>query len=80
MVKLILASPVDPGQLKELEKSLRQVQGLRVVLVGSSVEEGTRVMVSVEESIPLVGILSEMSAVEQVAKAGRDIRVTLLAP
>ncbi len=79
MVKLAIASPVDYGQVRELEGYLRQVQGLRLVLVGGSVEEGVKIVVSAEKPIPLVGILRELPPVEQVVKEGKEIQVTLKA-
>jgi len=79
MVKLAIASPVDYGQVRELEGYLRQVQGLRLVLVGGSVEEGVKIVVSAEKPIPLVGILRELPPVEQVVKKGKEIQVTLKA-
>ena len=79
MVKLAIASPVDYGQVRELEGYLCQVQGLRLVLVGGSVEEGVKIVVSAEKPIPLVGILRELPPVEQVVKKGKEIQVTLKA-
>jgi len=79
MVKLAIASPVDYEQMKELSEYLRQVQDLRLVLVGGSVEEGTKIVVSVEKPIPLVNVLREMPPVEQVIKKGKEIQVTLKA-
>lgn len=79
MVKLAIASPVDYGQVRELEGYLRQVQGLRLVLVGGSVEEGVKIVVSAEKPIPLVGILRELPPVEQVVEKGKEIQVTLKA-
>ncbi len=79
MVKLAIASPVDYGQVRELEGYLCQVQGLRLVLVGGSVEEGVKIVVSAEKPIPLVGILRELPPVEQVVKKGKEIQVRLKA-
>jgi hypothetical protein len=77
MVELMIVPPVDLGQLENLGKALRQVENLRLVLVGGSVDEGNRIVVSAEEPIPLLRILGEMPAVEQVAKKGSEIQVTL---
>ena len=79
IVKLAIASPVDYEQMKELSEYLRQVQNLHLVLVGGSVEEGTKIVVSAEKPIPLVSVLREMPPVEQVVKKGKEIQVTLKA-
>ena len=71
--------PIGLGQLENLEKDLRQVENLRLVLVGGSVEKGSRIVVSAEEPLPLLHILGEMPAVEQVIKKGSEIQVTLKA-
>ena len=76
-MKLAIESPVSYEQMKELGEYLRQVQNLRLVLVGASEEEGTKVMVSAEKPLPLLRVLSEIPSVEQVAKKGRDIQVKL---
>ena len=79
MVKLVIASPVDYEQMRKWEEYLHQVQNLHLVLVGSSVEEGTKVVISAEKPIPLISILREMPLVEQVVKLGKEIQVTLKA-
>jgi len=79
IVKLAIASPADYEQMKELSEYLRQVQNLHLVLVGGSVEEGTKIIVSAEKPIPLVSVLREMPPVEQVVKKGKEIQVTLKA-
>ncbi len=71
--------PIGLGQLGDLEKDLRQVENLRLVLVGGSVGEGNRIVVSAEEPIPLLHILREMPAVEQAVSKGSEIQVTLKA-
>ena len=82
-MKLVIASPVDYEQMRELEEYLGQVQELRLVLVGGSVEEGVeegiKIIISAEKPIPLIGVLREMPPVEQVVKKGKEIQVTLKA-
>ncbi|MCL0070143.1 hypothetical protein M1N85_05540, partial [Dehalococcoidia bacterium] len=66
-------------QMRELEEYLRQVQHLRLVLVGGSVKEGTKILVFAQKPIPLINVLREMPPVEQVVKKDKEIRVTLRA-
>ena len=82
-MKLAIASPVDCDQMRELEEYLCQVQELRLVLVGGSVEEGVeegiKIIISAEKPTPLISVLREMPPVEQVVKKGKEIQVTLKA-
>ena len=78
-VNLVIEPPIALDQMRKLEEFLCQVQNLRLVLIGGSVEEGTKIIVSAEKPIPLVSVLSEMSPVERVAKKGSEILVTLKA-
>lgn len=79
MVELTVMPPIDLVQLENLEKALRQVENLRLVLVGGSAGKGSRIVVSAEEPIPLLGILREMPAVGGVVRRGGEIQVTLKA-
>ena len=76
-MKLAIASPVDYEQMRKLEEYLRQVENLRLVLIGGSIEEGIKIVVSAEKPIPLLNVLREMPPVEQVIKIGKEIQVTL---
>ncbi|MFC2016312.1 hypothetical protein ACFLUF_01215, partial [Chloroflexota bacterium] len=79
VVKLRIVAPVDLGQMRKLREHLCQVEDLGLVLVGGSVDEGTAIVVSVANPIPLIDILREMPPVEQVVKKGEDIQVMLKA-
>ena len=71
--------PVDLGQVGELEEYLRQVQNLRLVLIGGSVEEGSEIVVSAEKPVSLISVLREIPLVERVVKKDKEIQVTLKA-
>lgn len=77
VIKLAVVSPIDYRGLKKFEEYLSRDQNLRLVFVGGSVHEDTRIVVSVEKPIDLVKILSEMPPVERVVKKGKEIRVIL---
>jgi hypothetical protein len=77
LVRLTIMPPVDSGQLSNLEEHLCQVQDLRLVLIGGSVTDGTEIVVSTENPIPLLDILREMPPVAQVAKKGKTTQITL---
>jgi len=74
---LAILPPVNSNQMKNLEEGLRQVQDLQVVLVSGSMDEGTRVVVSVRKPVPLVSVVGEMPLVEQAVKKGKEIQVSL---
>ena len=79
IVKLTIVPPIDLGQVRKLEEYLSQVQDLRLVLIGGSVDEGTEIVVSAENPIPLTDVLREIPPVEQVVKKGKKIQITLKA-
>ena len=77
VVTLSIMPPVDLGQIKSLEESLQQAPDLRLVLVGGSPANGTEMVISAENPIPLMDILTGMPPVAQVTKKGKNIQVTL---
>lgn len=79
IVKLTILPPVDSGQVSKLEEHLSQVTDLRLILVGGSAAEGTEIVVSAENPIPLMEILKEMPPVAQVTKKGKATQITLKA-
>lgn len=79
VVTLAIVPPIDLGQLAALKKDLGQVENLRLVLVGGSVEGGSKIIVSAEEPLLLLDILEEMPAVDQVFRKGSEIQVRLKA-
>ena len=79
IVKLTILPPVDSGQVSKLEEHLSQVTDLRLILVGGSATEGTEIVVSAENPIPLMEILKEMPPVAQVTKKGKATQITLKA-
>ena len=77
IVKLTIMPPIDIGQVRKLEEYLYQVQDLRLVLVGGSIDEGTEILVSAENPIPLIDALRELPPVDQIVKKGKTIQLTL---
>jgi chemotaxis protein histidine kinase CheA len=78
-VELAIVPPIDLAQMENLAKGLSQVENLRLILVGGSVDRGSRIIVSAEEPVPLLSILREMPVVEQVDRKGAEIQVRLKA-
>ena len=79
MVALSILPPIYPGQLDSLKRALLKVEDLRVVMVGGAVDEGSRVLVSAEEPLPLLNILRIIPVVEEVVVKGGEIQLRLKA-
>ena len=75
--ELVVPSPVSFEQVKQFAERLGQVENLKVVWLGGSVDEGTIIGVSVQKPMTLIQILNEMPAVEKVDKKGEKIIVML---
>ena len=78
-INLVLMPPAGVLQIKNLGEKLRLIQNLRVILIGGSVDESTRVVVSAEQPIPLIDVLSQIPIVDQVTKKGKEIQISLKA-
>jgi len=76
-VRLKIASPIDLGKMSKFLERLKQVNGLRLSLIGGSVSEGTKAVVIADIPTPLYGIIKEMPPVVQVVKRGNILEVTL---
>jgi len=61
------------------KKRLEEVENLRIVLVGGSVDEGGIIVVSVQKPVTLIRVLNEMPTVEKVDKKDKNIVVALKA-
>jgi hypothetical protein len=79
MVTLLIALPVDYMRVREFQELLAQIKDLQVMLVGGSADEGSMIVVSAQQSVPLLGILSELPLVEGVSKKDRGIEIRLKA-
>jgi hypothetical protein len=77
LVTLSIVPPADSAQVKKLEDSLHESPDLQLVVIGGSAASGTDMVISAENSIPLVDILMEMPPVAQVTKKGKTLQVTL---
>ena len=79
-IRLIVASPVGFEQVRQFQGLLGELENLRIVWVGGSVDEGTVITVSVQQPTTLIRSLSEMPVVQKVDKKGENIVVMLRAP
>ena len=76
-VNILLQRP-NAEQVYSLEKALRVVQNLRVVLITGSTDGARKIVVQAEQPLPLVDILSRIPVVDEVTQFGwREIQLSL---
>ena len=78
-INIVLMPPAGVLEIKNLEEKLRLIRNLRVILTSGSVDEPARIVVSAEQPILLIDVLSQMAVVDQVTKKGKEIQVLLKA-
>ena len=71
----ILMLGVNSDQVNELEQSLYQIEGMRLLLIGGSAEEGTECVVYTDKPMALTDALKKMLFVEDTIENGNTIRV-----
>lgn len=76
-VKIIIQAPINLPQLGNLTDFLNSIPESRIVLSGGSVREGNKIIIACEQPTPLLQLLSECSAIDELGTRGRDIMVTL---
>ncbi|MFC1865431.1 hypothetical protein ACFLYB_01795 [Chloroflexota bacterium] len=77
MVKLQIAPPVDSRHMKELENKLRQIKGLKLMLIGGIADGGMHIVVSIKKRSPLLKILFDIPQVEEASGKGDEIYISL---
>ena len=77
VVRLALAKQVDYESVKQFHELLSQMENLRLMSIGGSANEGTKIVVSIVEPIPLLQVLGVLPIVEQVFKKDDEIQVDL---
>lgn len=77
MINIVVMPPAGALEIKNLEEKLHLIQNLRVILISGSVDEPSRIIVSAEQSIPLIDVLSQIDVVDQVTKKGKEIQILL---
>lgn len=79
-VRLVVPLTVGVKEVRRLKEHLQKVDSLKIVLTGGSEEEGHIILLTLQEPATLIGIIKEMSLVENIDKRGKDIVVTLKNP
>ena len=78
--RLVVPLPAGFEQVRQFEESLKQIENLRIIWTGGSVDEGAIIGVSVQKPMALIRIVNEMPMVEKVYKNGEKIVVVLKTP
>jgi len=75
--QLVLPLTVGFKQVRQIADYLTEIEGVKVVWTGGSVDEGTFIAISVTKAMPVASIISKMPMVEGVEVKGDKIAVTL---
>lgn len=76
-VKIVIQSPIVLTQLNNLTNYLKNIPELKIILTGGSTREGNKIIIGLEQPMPLLGVLTECPAIEELGTRGRDVIVTL---
>jgi HD-GYP domain-containing protein (c-di-GMP phosphodiesterase class II) len=76
-VRLTVPVTSDAVEVRRFRKELEKIKDLKIVMTGSSEEDGHLFVFSLEEPVALMGAVGKISAVESIAKKGKNILVTL---
>ena len=76
IVRIVLPQ-ANLNQVKIVEQYLLQIQNLRLLLVGGSVEAGSEFIVSADKPVPLTSLLERIDFLEGVVAKGNCIQLTM---
>jgi HD-GYP domain-containing protein (c-di-GMP phosphodiesterase class II) len=76
-VRLVLPGTDETVQVRKFRKELQKIEGLTIVMFGSSEEDGHMFVLSLAEPMALISAVGAIPSVENVGKKGKDIQVTL---
>ncbi|OGO31596.1 MAG: hypothetical protein A2Z29_02915 [Chloroflexi bacterium RBG_16_56_11] len=76
-VRLLVAFQADVRKLRKFREQLAKIDGVKIVMIGSSEEEGHSILLSLPGPLPLMSLIGEMPLVAQAEKKGKDISITL---
>lgn len=71
----ILMSEMNSNQVNEIEQSLQLIEGLRLLLLSGSAEEGTEIIVRTDQLITLTNALKKMRCIEQISEHGNTVNI-----
>ncbi len=65
------------GEVKRFREDLEKIEGVKILMLSHSEEEGHLFLLSLEKPMTLISFIKEMSPVESVDRKGKEILVTL---
>jgi len=75
--KIAIKPPVDFRTIRKLQEYLSGVRGLQLVSVSGSESDGTEIIVSSEDPLPLMDVFKKMPLIDQVDKGRNKIQLML---
>jgi putative nucleotidyltransferase with HDIG domain len=76
-IRLTLPIAVRTDEVKRFGDELQRIEGINVVMLSHSEEEGHLFLLSLDKPIPLIRSVNEIPQVENIEKRGKEIRVIL---
>jgi hypothetical protein len=76
IVRIVLPQ-ANLNQVKIVEQYLLQIQNIRLLLVGGSVESGSEFIVAADKPVPLTSLLEGIEFLEVVVAKGNHIQLTM---
>jgi putative nucleotidyltransferase with HDIG domain len=76
-IRLLVDIIFSIKELRHFREQLSKIEGVKIVMVGSSEEEGHSIVLSVPQALPLMELIGNIPCVGAVEKKGKDILITL---
>ncbi len=76
-IRLLVPIDAHSEAVKRFSEGLKKIEGVKIIMLSHSEEDGHLFLLSLEKPITLISILEEMPAVESVSRKNKAILVTL---
>ncbi len=76
-IRLLVPITATTNDLRSFRQQLATISGIKIIMIGSSEEDGHFILVTLQEPRALMSIIGEFTMVETVEKKGKDILVIL---
>jgi hypothetical protein len=74
-IRLVVPITASAKDLRSFRQQLATVSGIKIIMIGSSEEDGHYILVTLQEPRALMSIVSAFPMVESVEKKGKDVLV-----
>jgi len=76
-IRLVVPITASAKDLRSFRQQLATVSGVKIIMIGSSEEDGHYILITLPEPRALISIISAFPMVESVEKKGKDVLVIL---